>query len=76
MYELRSVGISEESGRVSNNLADVEVVASIDTVGKNAGLEGPSETASGDTALIRTSRVGEGNARRSRAALGRLVDVC
>jgi hypothetical protein len=70
------VSISEEAGRVGNNLADVEVVTSIDTISKNASLEGPGETASGDTALIRSSRVGEGEAGRSRAALGRLVDVC
>jgi hypothetical protein len=70
------VSISEKAGRVGHNLADVEVVTSIDTVGENASLEGSSEAASGDTALIRSSRVGECEARRSRTALGCLVDVC
>lgn len=70
------MSISEEAGRVGHDLADVEVVTSIDTVDKNASLEGSSEAASGDTALIRSSRVREGEARRSRTTLGRLMDVC
>ena len=74
--KLRGVSISEEAGWVSNNLADVEVVTRVNTIGKDASLEGPSETTGGDTALIRASGVGESNTRRSRAALGCLVDVC
>jgi hypothetical protein len=70
------VSVSEEASRVGNNLADVEVVTRINTIGKNASLEGPSETSSGDAALIGPSGVGKGNTRRSCAALGRLVDVC
>lgn len=70
------MGISEEASRVGNNLADVEVITRVNTIGKDASLEGPSETTGGDTALIRASGVGESNTRRSRAALGCLVDVC
>jgi hypothetical protein len=53
----------------------VEVVTSVDVVGQDAGLEGAGQAASRDTALIRSSRVGECDARRPRAALGSLVDV-
>lgn len=78
-HKRRSVCVSEEVGRVGNNLADVEAIAGVsDTVsGLDARLEGSSEAADGDTALIRVaSRVGECDARRSRTALGCLVDMC
>lgn len=70
------MSISKEVGGVSNNLANVEALASVDTVGQDASLEGSSEAAGGNAALIGAGRVGEGNTRRSRAALGRLVDMC
>ena len=70
------VSVSEEVGRVSNNLADVKVCTSVDAIVKNTGPEWTSQAAGRDATLIGSSRIGERNARRSRAALGSLVDVC
>lgn len=70
------VSISEETSRVRDDLTDVEVVTSVNTVDKDSSLEWPSQAANRDTAVISNgTRVRERNARRTRAALGRLVNV-
>lgn len=75
--KLGGVRISEEARGVGNNLANVEVVASVDAIGQDASLERSGDAAGGDAAVIRCAlRVGERNARWSCAALGCLVDVC
>ena len=74
--ELTGMSISEEVGGVGNNLADVEVVTTINTVGNDTSLEGTNQTAGRNAALIGSNRVGKGNTRWSSAALGRLMDMC
>ena len=74
--EWTSMSVSEEVGGVSNNLANVEVVTSVDTITKDTSLEGASQTAGRNAACIRSNRVGKGNARWSCTALGRLMNMC
>jgi hypothetical protein len=70
-----SVSVSEKAGGVGNNLADVEVIAGVDTVGQDTGLEWAGQATCRDTALIGSSRVRESDARRSCTTLGGFMNV-
>ena len=74
--KLDSVAVSEETGGICDNLADVEASSVVNTssvVGTNE--EGSSQAAVGNTAAVRSLGVGEGKAGRAGLALDGLVDV-
>lgn len=71
------VSISKEASRVLLDLADVEAVSGILSVGQQASLEGTllaADTAA--NAIANINGVGESNSGRTRGTLGSLVDVC
>jgi hypothetical protein len=71
------VGVSKETAGVLLNLADVETIGSILSVGQQASLEGTllAANAAADT-IADVNGVGESDSGRTRSTLGSLVDVC
>jgi hypothetical protein len=68
--------ISEEAGRVSLNLLDLEASASVNPTGIHSGNEGTCQTSDAVSNLVVTNRVWEGDTWWTSLALYSLVNVC